>query len=686
VARTFPDRPVGSVTPEVARVFRALKRLPDGWNVWYHLTPWELEAPDFLVLDDQGRALLLKVSRATPQQASQAPQLQMFGLEAGGGAETTVPGEAEEQLLDAFLAQVGREGVARGAVTGAVVFPNLTGRDIRIIQQVEVEPGYPWLGKEWLDGKGTRAWMELLDGVSLDDRELRVLRARFTPEIVVPATFVPRVRRRRSIEAGLGEYLLDYDQEYVLKTDLDLGAEGERLSRDFRIQVVNGVAGSGKTLVLLYRLRLLHTLFSDKQFLVLTHNRPLIRDMRMRFQLIGPSSSTSPKDAKSILWYTFMGWCRVNWPKHEPYNPIPMWKRDALIHDVWAEYLVDSNVTQGMLRSELEWIKDNVITTKEEYLETSRRGRGFRLTQGQRERMFVAAQAYQKRLIGNEAIDWWDVPRRIWHWIEQGEIQPDRYDVVMVDEAQFFAPIWFDIVRRLVLPEVGYLFLAADPTQGFLHRGESWKSIAGLEVRGHSHQLRRSYRTTQAILTCALAFYRRRLPEDADNLLLPDWTGMQEGKPPLLLHFDSPQDERTRIVNEIARVIEQGVSLRHILVLLASAKGQDALREALNQRLGEGAAGDPKDALPGDFIRVTTINAGTGLEGPIVIVSGIHEMFEKEGSLRLREDERAELVQENTRKLYMAFTRAGQRLVLTYVGDLPASLKQMARRGLMVIE
>jgi superfamily I DNA/RNA helicase len=90
--------------------------------------------------------------------------------------------------------------------------------------------------------------------------------------------------------------------------------------------------------------------------------------------------------------------------------------------------------------------------------------------------------------------------------------------------------------------------------------------------------------------------------------------------------------------------------------------------------------------LPGDFIRVTTINAGTGLEGPIVIVAGIHELFEKEGSLRLSEDERAELVRENTRKLYMAFTRAGQRLILTYVGDLPAPLKELARRGLIVVE
>jgi superfamily I DNA/RNA helicase len=90
--------------------------------------------------------------------------------------------------------------------------------------------------------------------------------------------------------------------------------------------------------------------------------------------------------------------------------------------------------------------------------------------------------------------------------------------------------------------------------------------------------------------------------------------------------------------------------------------------------------------VPGDFIRVTTLNAGTGLESPVVFIAGIHELFEAEGGLRLTEDERAERVQVHTRQLYMAFTRAGQRLVLTYVGDpLPQALVELERYGLLAI-
>ena len=95
----------------------------------------------------------------------------------------------------------------------------------------------------------------------------------------------------------------------------------------------------------------------------------------------------------------------------------------------------------------------------------------------------------------------------------------------------------------------------------------------------------------------------------------------------------------------------------------------------MTDHFGLPAARDPKTDYPGDYVRVTTLNAGAGLESPIVFLAGLQAMFEQEQSLRLSDDEREELIRDNTRKLYMATTRAGQRLVLTYVGELPQALK-----------
>lgn len=677
MALTFPDKEVGLVAPEVARVFHTLKQLPDDWKVWHRLTPWEAEAPDFLVLDDQGRVLLLIVSTATPQQAQSTPQMALFGLE----EKRQVPGKSEEDVLGTFLKEIHQAGVPTDRIPGAVVFPNLTQKDLRIVREAEGTPQYLWLDKAWARETEAAAWRDILSEATLEAGELHRLRKAFTPEVVIPASFVARVPQRRNTAAGLGDYLLDYDQEAVLKSDLDLNAQGEQLSRDFRIQIVNGVTGSGKTLILLYRLRLLQEMFPHKRYLVLTHNRPLIRDMEKRFEYLEPEPS------QQIRWYTFNAWCRRYWPESiQPWSdPISHRRRTSLVREVQEEYLAGSNVSQGEFRSELDWVKDSGITRREDYLEADRRGRGFRLTQDQRAQIFLAILAYQNCLIDQGRMDWWDVPRRMWHWIEEGRVDPPQYDVVLVDEAQFFAPVWFDVVRRLVVPQTGYLFMAADPTQGFLRRGDSWKSVTGLDVRGRSHRLKRSYRTTRAILDSALTFYRQRLPEDDEELVTPDLSSMPAGKPPFLIRLDSPQDERTRIVNEIACAIEQGVEPRHILILSASWRGVEALVGALNQRFGPGSACDPKDAYPGDFIRVTTINAGTGLESPIVFLAGTNEMFEMEQSLRLSEEERADLVRENTRKLYMAFTRAGQRLIVTYRGELPKSLLELVQRGSILL-
>lgn len=56
---------------------------------------------------------------------------------------------------------------------------------------------------------------------------------------------------------------------------------------------------------------------------------------------------------------------------------------------------------------------------------------------------------------------------------------------------------------------------------------------------------------------------------------------------------------------------------------------------------------------------------------------GVRALYEAEQSVRLPEGERAELVRDHTRKLYMDCTRAGQRLVLTTVGDVPELLRRL---------
>ena len=672
MATIFPNTPVGTLPPEALRAFHFLKKLPDDYLVWHHLAPWQPQAPDFLVCSPSRQALLVKVSYAAAGEARPAAQLLL--LDDGRPPLGEVEGAALADFTHSLPASI------NAAVTTGILFANIPQaallesvplRNSGSLRSDGLSQPY-WLPQEALQiGQGLEHWQKALTGPQLDEMALEHLRACFAPEVVVPQAITVRQPLQRRLEAGLTDYLLDFNQEAVLKADLDLSETGQTLSRDFRLSVVNGVAGSGKTLILLYRLRLLHSLYPEKRFLVLTHNRPLIRDMKARYGLL------TGETPRNIEWLTFNGWCRRYWPDTPLWSaPLGEQRRLALIKDIWRRYFWSTGITPRMLRSEIDWVKDQVIFDKDAYMDVDRRGRGFRLTYEQRQQMLQAILAYQKHLKETECVDWAEVPRQMWRFVRDGAVLPPQYDAVLVDEAQFFAPLWFDLIRRLVRPRSGHLFVVADPTQGFLKRGASWKSI-GLDVRGHTHLLDHSYRTTREILSFAALFYRQRLPvdNDEDEILDPDLLNLPNGALPQIIRLNSSQDEIARLVNEIEALERQGFPLRHILVLHAEWHGADLLLKALQKRLGPQAAADPKEGLPGDWVRVTTLNAGTGLESPLVFLVGLNRLFEEEQSLRLSDEEREELILENTRKVYMAATRAGQRLVITYVGDLPGELK-----------
>jgi hypothetical protein len=662
MARILPDTPPRSASSEVVKVFQSLKRLPDDYEVWHNMGFQQQRAPDFLLVRDHC-ALLVAVSAATARDAQFAGQATLF-------EEEKMPmGRPEEEVLAAFIASL--DFLEHGQIRSVVVFPHISGEQLKRSGAADKPAaGVHWVGRDPLQSESGLGWDDLLPGSSLDDLLLEKLRQRFTPEILIPSDLTVRPTDERRRSAGLTGYLLDYDQEWAVKSDLDLSPEGQDIGSDIRLNIVNGVAGSGKTLILLYRLRILHKYFPGRRFLVLTHNKPLSHDLQSRYYRIEGGLP------ENIEWATFLGWCRAHWPQGElPWiKPLSRYRREALARQAWEGHLKNSATTFPMFLGELDWLKDQGPMSREEYLSAARRGRGFGLAVEQRERVYDAMLTYQKSL-GKSKRDWWDIPRLIWQAMQDDPLQFPQYDFVLIDEAQFFAPLWIEIVLKLLPAGGSHLFLAADPTQGFLGRGTSWKSL-GLEARGHTHLMRHSYRTTRQILSFASLLYRQRLAgEKDDDILVPDLLDMPDGVFPQLIPLTSPQDEIARAANEVADFVRQGMPRKHLLILHPEGEGVKALIQAIDDRLGRGAALDPKQTYPGDYVRVTTLNAGAGLESPIVFLVGTRQLFEQEQSLRLSDAEREALVRDNTRKLYMAATRAGQRLVITYVGDVPEVIK-----------
>lgn len=84
---------------------------------------------------------------------------------------------------------------------------------------------------------------------------------------------------------------------------------------------------------------------------------------------------------------------------------------------------------------------------------------------------------------------------------------------------------------------------------------------------------------------------------------------------------------------------------------------------------------DAKDVIDPRKIRLYRVDVATDLEVPIVVLIGAAEPLQREQNLQLPPEQREELVRDNTRRLYMAITRAGHQLVITWVGDPPECLE-----------
>lgn len=659
MATILPASPAGAYPPETLRVFRLLKGLPDSFTVYQRLALREVGGPDFWVRHQDGRSALLAVAAVTPAEVRAARQRGLFEARAA-------PGAREEAALAGFTGALSPPAAAAPLpVPGLALFPAVERADLA--QALDPPPaGIVRGAREDLAPERFAAWLDGRLGAPLRVDQAEALRRAFAPEVVIPAQLTARKPIARATGAELTDYLLSYNQEWVLKHDLDLSDEAEAASDDLRLQLVNGVAGSGKSLILLYRARLLRQFFPRKRVLVLTHNRPLILDLKRRYLLLTGGD-------RGVEWRTFHGWCAAYWPAGEPQpRRIGMRERDALVARVRQLHLADTAISPELLRDEIDWLKDRLITTRQGYLEADRAGRGFALREAMRERVYAAIHAYQAELQARGVVDFGDVPRRIWRALEEAEPFP-RYDVVLIDEAQFFAPIWFEIVQRVLEPRHGQLFMAADPTQGFLRRRQSWLA-SGLNVRGRTQRLEQCYRTTRAILAFATRFYQLRLPGDEEALVSASLQLAPDGLPPEVIALGGEQDELARVVNEVRALVAQGVPLEHILVIHADWQGARRALERLRAEFGEARVAHPRHQAGAQHIRVCQLDAATGLESPIVFLMGAHRLIEAEGSLRIAEEERAERVRDTTRRLYMAMTRAGQRLVMTYIGEPPAAL------------
>ncbi|SGZ09234.1 UvrD-helicase domain-containing protein [Moritella viscosa] len=477
--------------------------------------------------------------------------------------------------------------------------------------------------------------------------------------------------------AKLQSLFLDFDQESATKLDMLDSEIAPKESIENTVRLINGVAGCGKTLILINRALLYCNKFPEKKVILLIHNKPVTSDITHKIEnfLGGIPKNLSIKTFHS---FALMQQNKINGRTKPLFGDKSLSLIKAEILNNKHSSFKELKLSDVQIWSELEYINDYLIEDKNSYLEYERQGRGFAIQQSQRQLVWQLYELMLEKMCMSQGY----LPSTYIRGLclnQSGEL--NKFDHILIDEAQFFAPSWLQLVKKS-LHSYGQLFMCADPNQGFLKNRLSWKSV-GLNVRGRTKKLSHSYRTTYEIMIAANALLSS-LNESGEDFIKPNFDKMERGSKPLVIYSDTPQDEKTRFLNELHQCTEQpGISLNQIMVLCGGSITPWVLAKNIEDKIGKGCVNNlngsyaPQAQNYANQIKLMNINSCTGMESGITFVLGVGDILIQSKNINLKEDEKESIEQESIRKLYVAMTRAGQKLVLFSTEEMPSCLHEL---------
>lgn len=500
------------------------------------------------------------------------------------------------------------------------------------------------------------------------------IKSRLFVEAYIPVQCSTRQPQKVDNSAQLLPFFLDYDQEQATKLDLFESVDSEEEKQDeFSVRLINGVAGSGKTLILVNRAMIFCRKYPHKKVRLLIHNKPIVEDLKLRMKTWwgGVPENLDVQTFHAFAQQQYRSkFCYVKGLFNDK-DVAPVKK--LILSDEHAAYR-ELSLKDEQIWSELEYISDYLIKDKAEYLDYERQGRGFALQKSQREHVW---QLYELMLQKASDPKKGVMPHLYIKQLALTEKELPSFDHIMIDEAQFFTPSWLEVVKRSLCSD-GSIFMCADPNQGFLKSRLSWKSV-GLNVRGRTKRLSHSYRTTYEIMVAANALLEG-LDANPEDYVKPDLVNMARGGKPQLVYSPTPQDELRRFLNELQSVVRAAeVPMHQIMVLCSPQYSPWTLKREIEQKIGANTVinyNDKNDlaSVEGSRIKLLNINSCTGMEAATVLVIGAGYILNQVQNLQFSATEKEEAQQEALRKLYVAMTRAGQKLVVFSNEALPASV------------
>lgn len=439
---------------------------------------------------------------------------------------------------------------------------------------------------------------------------------------------------------------------------------------------VTGSAGTGKTTVALHRAR--HLAKAGHKVLLTTFVTTLAHNLTRQLRVLCTPDELA-RITVSTVHARALAVCQDVDALVKPALDADV--RQVLEH---ARLALAPHLDPRFVRTEYEAVvAPQGIGAWAEYRVARRTGRGKPLSVTERKTLWGVFERALAELESRRRPDWPGLCRFALRALDEGRVK-STYDAVLVDEIQDLRPVELRFLRALAGPVPQRLALFGDAGQR-LYAGGVTLSALGIDVRGRSHILRLNYRTTEQIRRAAdrVLAAGAAASDDLDGgTATRDARSLHTGPAPTLHGFDVADAERDGAIKIVRGWLDAGIEASAIAIFARTNSRVSALMRDLGAAdLAVHLLSD-EDGQADGGIRLGTMHRAKGLEFKAVLVHDASaSSLPSPGALAACEDpqDREDVLERERNLLYVAMTRARDRLTITWTGTPSPFLSPLVR-------
>ncbi len=427
---------------------------------------------------------------------------------------------------------------------------------------------------------------------------------------------------------------------------------------------VSGGAGTGKTVVALHRVAHLAEQNPDARILLTTFSTTLAKRLQHNLVLlIGEEVQTR------VTVCNLHSLAKDLWEAHAqvPFKP--------LTGDKLAQHLQRAMKTVGhtefsidFLRS--EWhalVEESGIGSWNAYKTVPRTGRSVPLGARQRRAVWNVFEEVKRALQADSLTSFSQLCFEAAHLFADA---PKPFDHIVADEIQDFGTPELTFLRALVPEAPNDLFLCGDMGQRIYKPRTSFLA-QGVDIRGRSTILRLNYRTTEQIRRYVDTLLPGAIADGDGETEARNAVSVLSGPEPEVALFRDTLEEADHVANWLKALLSGGYEARDIAVFARTKAVLQERAEPVLARCGIETCHLTDDtASLVEHAALGTMHRAKGLEFKAVLVVGCEsELLPLTWVLNsLEPSEQDSFVEQERNLLYVACTRARERLLLTSVG------------------